>query len=75
MKQLIQNRMINNVCLPVNPVAKALNINDLSPDIPSTASSIDPSFPRNAILDPQIVVIVDSDTQVILAQMDRTAVM
>ena len=58
-----------------NPAAKDLKMSARSCEIPSTASSIDPSTPRNAFPLPQIVVIVDKDTHAILAHIEHTAVM
>ena len=46
----------------------------LNPILPSTASSILPSAPRNALLLPHMVVIVDKDTHVILEHMETTPV-
>lgn len=60
---------------PPSPKAKALKINALSPLMPSTASSMLPSLPRNALPLPHMFVIVDSETQAIFEQMEKIAEM
>ena len=62
------HRMVHR--LPARPVANELKMSVRSLLIPSTASSMLPSVPRRAFPLPQMVVIVDKDTQVMLEQID-----
>lgn len=58
---------------PRSPRENAKKISPRSLFIPSTASSILPSLPRNALPLPQILVIVDRDTQAMLEHIETTA--
>lgn len=58
---------------PNNPNANDLKIITLSLLIPSTASSMEPSTPRNAFPLPHMLVIVANDTHDMLAQIDMIA--
>ena len=57
------------------PNANALNILFRSLDMPSTASSIEPSKPRSALPLPEIIIIVDNETQVMFAHIEIMAEM
>ncbi len=58
---------------PANPIANIRNISERSWFMPSTASSMLPSFPRSALPLPYTFVIVDIDTHAIFAHIDMIA--